>query len=115
MILKGLRKNYEAKKCFMVGWQIKKNSDNKYEDALKIWNSFKLKTMKNYYELHLLLSADVFEKLRNNSFKNYGLCLSLYLSALALSWDAIHNRKKIDLELTSDAGIFLFFVTGMNF
>ena len=36
-----------------------------------------------------LLLADVFEKFRNNSFKNYGLCPSHYLSAPALSWDAM--------------------------
>ena len=34
------------------GWLTnKKNSANKYEDALKIWNAFKLKTMKDYYKL----------------------------------------------------------------
>ena len=39
-----------------------------------------MKTMKNYHDLFLkcdgLLSADVFEKFRNNSLKNYGLCPS---------------------------------------
>ena len=36
----------------VYGWLTnKKNSDNKYEDALKIWNAFKLKTMKDYYKL----------------------------------------------------------------
>ena len=39
-----------------------------------------MKTMKNYHDLFLkcdgLLLADVFEKFRNNSLKNYGLCPS---------------------------------------
>ena len=41
-----------------------------------------MKTMNDYHDLHLkchvLLLADVFEKFRNNSFKNYGLCPSHY-------------------------------------
>ena len=43
--------------------------------------------MKDYHDLYLkckvLLLADVLEKIRNNSLKNYGLCLSHYLSAPA--------------------------------
>ena len=39
--------------------------------------------MKDYHDLYLkcdiLLLADVFEKVRNNTLKNYGLCSSNYL------------------------------------
>ena len=46
-----------------------------YEHVLKVWNKFEMKTMKDYHELCLkydvLLLADVFEKFRNNSLKNY--------------------------------------------
>ena len=56
--------------------------------------------MKDYHELSLkcdvLLLADTFEKFRNNSLKNYGLCPSHYLSAPGLSWDAILKMKKIE-------------------
>ena len=45
--------------------------------------------MKDYHDLHLkwdvLLLADVFEKFRNNSLTNYGLCPSHYLSAPVFS------------------------------
>ena len=48
-----------------------------------------MKTMKDYYCLYLkcdiLLLDVVFEKIRNNSFKNYGLCPNHYLSAPAFS------------------------------
>ena len=51
---------------------------------LKIWK-FEMKTMKHYHDLYLkcdvLLLADAFEKFRNNSLKNYGLCPSHYFSA----------------------------------
>ena len=77
-------------------------SDKEYEHALKVWNKFEMKTMKDYYDLYVecdvFLLADVFEKFRNNSVKNYGLCPSHYLSAPALSWDAMSNMTKVELE-----------------
>ena len=55
----------------------KKNSDKEYKYSLKVWNKFEVKTMKGYHILYLesyvLLLADVFEKFRKNSLKNYGL------------------------------------------
>ena len=45
--------------------------------------------MKDFQDLYLryyvLLLADIFETFKNDSLKNYGLCPSHYLSALALS------------------------------
>ena len=51
----------------------------------------------------------MFEKFRNNSLKNYGLHPNYYLSAPALSWDAILNMIKIKLEFISDPDINIFF------
>ena len=55
----------------------RKINDEKYEHVLNVYNKFKIKTMKDYHDLYLkcdvLLLADVFEKSRNNSFKNYEL------------------------------------------
>ena len=50
----------------------KKNIDQVYEHVLKIWNKFEMKKMKDYHDLkcNVLLFADVFKKLRNDSFKN---------------------------------------------
>ena len=49
-----------------------------------------MKAIKAYRDLYskcdVLLLADVFEKIRNNSLKSYGLCPSDYLSAPDLSW-----------------------------
>ena len=54
----------------------------------------------------------MFEKFRNNSLKNYGLCPSNYLSAPDLSWDAMLKMKKIELELIPDPGMHIFFEKG---
>ena len=38
-----------------------------------------------------------------------GLCPSHYLSAPALSWDAMLNMTKVEIDLISDAHMYLFF------
>ena len=62
-----------------------------------------MKKIKDYHDLYLkcdvLLLTDVVEKIRNNSLKNYGLCPSHYLHAPAISWDAMLNMAKVELEL----------------
>ena len=58
--------------------------------------------------------ADDFEKFRNNSLKNYGLCLSNYLSVPALSWDALFNITEVELALIPDPHMFIFFEIGMR-
>ena len=77
----------------------KKNSDKEDEHVLKVWNTLKIEMMKDYHDLYLkygfIVLGDVFEKFRNNSSKNYGLCPSHYLSASALSWDAMLNMTKV--------------------
>ena len=77
-----------------------------------------MKTMKDYRDLYLkcdvLFSAYVFEKLRNNKLKSYGLCPSHYLSARGLSLDAILNITKFELELISDPNMYLFFEKSMK-
>ena len=46
---------------------------------------------------------------RNRSLKKYGLCPSHYLSAPGLSWDAMFNMTKVEIELILDADMYLFF------
>ena len=71
-----------------------------------------MKTMKDYHSWDLkrnvLLLADVSEKSRNRGVENYGLCLSHYLSAPALSWDAILSMTKVELDLISEVDMYLF-------
>ena len=93
-------------------------SDKEYEHVVMVWDRFAMKKMKGYHNFYLkcdiLLLADVLEKFRNSSFRNYGLCPSHYLSAPALSWDTILNMTKVELELISDADIYLSFKKGMG-
>ena len=65
-ILRRSRKNFQTKKSFIVGWQIKKISDKEYKHVLKTWNTFQMKTMKDYHDFRLkrdvLLLSDVSER-----------------------------------------------------
>ena len=74
--------------------------------------------MKDFYNLYLkcdvLLLADIFENFRNNRLKNYGLCLSHFLSATALIWDGILNILKVELGFIPDPNMYLFFEEGMR-
>ena len=46
--------------------------------------------------------ADVFEKFRNYSLKNYELCPSRHLSVPALNWDAMLYTTKVEVALIPD-------------
>ena len=77
-----------------------------------------MKTRKDYHKLYLkcdvLMLEDVFENFRSSSLKNYGLCPSYCLSVPALTWDAILNVTKVELELISDSDMFLFVEKSMR-
>ena len=107
-----------SKEKFYSSYTNKYFSDKEYERLFDVWNKFEMKTMKNYHDLYLkcevLLLPDVFEKFRNNSLKNYGLCLSHYLSAPCLSWDAMLKMTKIKLELIPDPDMYIFFKKGIR-
>ena len=102
-----------SKETFYSLLQIKKISHKEYDHVLKVWKKFGMRKIKDYYDLYLkcdiLMLADVFEKFRNNSLKNYGLCPSHYMRAPALSWDAMLNMTKIKLEVISDPDPYIFF------
>ena len=94
----------------------RKISDKDYEHVLNVCNKFETKRLKDYHDLPLkcdfLLLADVFEKFKNNSLKNYGLCPSHYLSAPGSSWDAMLKMTKIELEIITDTDMYILFEKG---
>ena len=90
--------------------------DKEYENVLNVWNKFEMKTMKDYHDFYfkydVLLFADVFQKLKNNSLKNCGLCPSYHLSASGLRWDAILKIAKVKLDLIQSPDMYIFFEKG---
>ena len=92
--------------------------DEDYQKAQKVWDHFKMKTLKDYHDLYLetdvLLLADVFENFRRTCLENYKLDPAHYMSAPSLSWDAFLKQSGEHIELVSDVDMFQFFEKGMR-
>ena len=93
-------------------------SEKDYKHAWNVWNTFKMKTFKEYHELYnetdVLLLADVFENFRDLCLKIYELDPVYYFTAPGLAWDACLKMTDIDLELLSDPNMLLMFEKGIR-
>ena len=67
-------------------------SDEDYQHAINVWNTFGCKTIKDYHDLYLksdvLLLADVFENFRKTCLRHYKLDLAHYYTSPGLAWNA---------------------------
>ena len=93
-------------------------TEKDYKHAWNVWNSFKMKTFKEYHELYnitdVLLLADVFENFRELCLKIYGLDPVYYFTAPGLAWDACLKITGIELELLSETNMLLMFEKGIR-
>ena len=93
-------------------------TEKNYKHAWNVWNTFKMKTFKDYHKLYnetdVLLLADVFENFRNLCLKIYGLDPVYYYTAPGLAWDACLKMTNINLELLSDPNMLLMFEKGIR-
>ncbi|CAB3981335.1 Gastrula zinc finger [Paramuricea clavata] len=89
-----------------------------YQRAQKVWDHFKMKTLRDYHDLYLetdvLVLADVFENFRRTCLESYELDPAHYMSAPSLSWDAFLKQSSEEIELVSDMDMFQFFEKGMR-
>ena len=93
-------------------------TEKDYKHAWNVWNTFNMKTFKEYHELYnetdVLLLADVFENFRDLCLKIYGLDPVYYFTASGLAWDACLKITDIDLELLSENNMLLMFEKGIR-
>ena len=93
-------------------------TDDEYDHAKKVWNTFMIKTMGEYHDLYLvsdvLLLTNVLENFRRTCMQYYILDPCHYFTSPGLSWDAMLKMTNIKLELMTDIDMFQFTEKGMR-
>ena len=93
-------------------------SDDDYNHAKDVWNTFSIKNMGEYHDLYLrsdvLLLAGVFENFRVACLENYTLDPCHYVSSPGLSWDAMLKMTGVNLELITDVDIHQLIERGIR-
>ena len=87
-------------------------TDEEYEHAKEVWETFYMKNMGDYHDLYhvsdVLLLTDVFENFRKTCIQYHKLDPYHYFTSPGLSWDAMLKMTNIKLELMTDIDMFQF-------
>ena len=93
-------------------------SDEDYQHAINVWNTFGCKTLRDYHDLYLksdvLLLVDVFENFRKTCLHHYKLDPAHYYTSPGLAWDACLKTTGQHLELLSDYDMLMMFERGIR-
>ena len=93
-------------------------SDEDYEHAQRVWETFGMTTLRDYHDLYnqsdVLLLADIFENFRDVCSDNYGLDPAWYYTAPGLAWDAALKITDVKPELLIDPDMLLMIEKGIR-
>src|SRR5690606_8694799 len=93
-------------------------SDEDYNRATQVWNTFGIQNMGQYHDLYLrtdvLLLADVFENFRDIALEYYKLDPCHYFTATGMSWDALLKMSGIELDLLTNVDDYQFFESAVR-
>jgi hypothetical protein len=89
-----------------------------YNFYLQVWQTFNMKTFKDYYDLYLLLDvlllADVCRAHRELCMAEYGLDPFWFVSAPSLAWQAALKTTNVKLELLTNIDMYNFIQHGIR-
>ena len=93
-------------------------SDDDYQHAINVWNTFKCKSIRDYHDLYLksdvLLLSDVFENFRKTCLKHYKLDPAHYYTSPGLAWDACLKETGQQSQLLHDYDMLMMFERGIR-
>ena len=93
-------------------------TDDDYQHAINVWNTFECKTIRDYHNLYLksdvLLLSDVFENFRKTCLKHYKLDPAHYFTSPGLAWDACLKETGQELQLLHDYDMLMMFERGIR-
>ncbi|XP_011878101.1 PREDICTED: uncharacterized protein LOC105567657 [Vollenhovia emeryi] len=93
-------------------------SESDYVRAENVWQRFSIQTLGDYSDLYMkidvLLLADIFENLRDNSINSYGLDPAYYYTLPGFTWDAMLKHTPVNFELLTDIDMVMFLERGIR-
>ena len=93
-------------------------TDDDYQHAINVWNTFECKTIRDYHDLYLksdvLLLSDVFENFRKTCLYHYNLGPAHYYTSPGLAWDACLKETGQELQLLHDYDMLMMFEKGIR-
>ena len=93
-------------------------TDDDYQHATNVWNTFKCKSLRDYHDLYLksdvLLLSDVFENFRKTCLKHYKLDPAHYYTSAGLAWDACLKETGQELQLLHDYDMLMMIEKGIR-
>ena len=93
-------------------------TDDDYQHAKNVWNTFECKSIRDYHNLYLksdvLLLSDVFENFRKTCLKHYNLDPAHYYTSPGLAWDACLKETGQELQLLHDYDMLMMFEKGIR-
>ena len=98
------------KECFYSELNNEHITDEDYEHAQKVCETFKIKNLGEYHDLYVqsdtALLEDVFQNFRDKCIEIDELDPAHFASAPGLSWKACLKKTKVKLELLTDNDMF---------
>ena len=93
-------------------------TDEDYEYAQKVWDTFNTKSLGEYHDLYVqsdtVLLADVFESFRDTCHEIYGIDPAHFLTVPGQAWQASLKKTEVKLELLTDNDMLMVFEDGIR-
>jgi hypothetical protein len=93
-------------------------TEEEYQNAQKIWNTFKIKNLQEFTQLHnkvdVLLLADIMENLRDISLETYKVDPAWYFTTPGFAWNCMLKMTKKKLEMLTDNDMILMIENGIR-